>query len=366
MSTKQKKKSENDIFFDTKFWIGIGIFLILVILICFFPYWLTSDSIFDRNFTNTGPIGDTIGGIMGPFIAIIASGLTFIAFWAQYKANLKQTEQFNIQADDVKIERFESKFYEMIKIHRDNITEISISKGTIVKRKAFISMFLELKCAYYVLKKLNDSGKIDKIEKEEDIINIAYIAFFTGVGDNSNKVAKYLLERYNQGMIDIYLNELLKLKEYFNEEIQILDPPNNFGNFSSTFEKRKRITVNYNNISINFMSYPPFNGHMSRLGHYYRHLFQTVKFVVNNEFSKVKKENKTIKYNYLKTLRAQLSDYEMLLLYYNSLSDLGSAWIEENYFTDWKFIKNIPLPLADFGITPIEKLGDFNSPFVTE
>ena len=126
MSTKQKKKSENDIFFDTKFWIGIGIFLILVILICFFPYWLTSDSIFDRNFTNTGPIGDTIGGIMGPFIAIIASGLTFIAFWAQYKANLKQTEQFNIQADDVKIERFESKFYEMIKIHRDNITEISI------------------------------------------------------------------------------------------------------------------------------------------------------------------------------------------------------------------------------------------------
>ena len=227
-------------------------------------------------------------------------------------------------------------------------------------------MFLELKCAYYVLKKLNDSGKIDKIEKEEDIINIAYIAFFTGVGDNSNKVAKYLLERYNQGMIDIYLNELLKLKEYFNEEIQILDPPNNFGNFSSTFEKRKRITVNYNNISINFMSYPPFNGHMSRLGHYYRHLFQTVKFVVNNEFSKVKKENKTIKYNYLKTLRAQLSDYEMLLLYYNSLSDLGSAWIEENYFTDWKFIKNIPLPLADFGITPIEKLGDFNSPFVTE
>ena len=135
-----KKADEN--FFDKNFRKYLYVFAGIVVLIAFLPYWLTSDSIFERNFSHTGEVGDTIGGIMGPFIAIIASFLTFIAFWAQYKANKKQTEQFRLQANDVKIERFENKYYEMIKIHRDNVSEISINKGIVIKRKAFLSMFL--------------------------------------------------------------------------------------------------------------------------------------------------------------------------------------------------------------------------------
>ena len=61
------------------------------------------------------------------------------------------------------------------------------------------------------------------------------------------------------------------------------------------------------------------------------------------------------KYNYVKNIRAQLSDYEQLLLYYSSLFPMGKAWNANGYLTKYKLIKDIPLSLADFGITPHEK-----------
>ena len=62
----------------------------------------------------------------------------------------------------------------------------------------------------------------------------------------------------------------------------------------------------------------------------------------------------TEKYNYVKTIRAQLSDYEQLLLFYSALSSYGEAWLKNGYLIKYKLIKNMPFPLADFGITPKE------------
>lgn len=93
--------------------------------------------------------------------------------------------------------------------------------------------------------------------------------------------------------------------------------------------------------------YYPFDGHANRLGHYYRHLFQTTKYVISQENELI---NESDKYEYIKTLRAQLSNYEQLLIYYNAL-----AWFDEEWklaFTDYRLIKNLPLPLADFHQSP--------------
>jgi hypothetical protein len=46
------------------------------------------------NFSETGQIGDTIGGIMNPFIAIGGVIMTFLAFYMQIRANKIQREQF--------------------------------------------------------------------------------------------------------------------------------------------------------------------------------------------------------------------------------------------------------------------------------
>ena len=96
--------------FDKDFWKYFGCFLGVVVLICFLPWAFTRSWFID--FTGTGQIGDTIGGIIGPFVAIAAAGLTFIAFWVQYKANIQQRH-------DIAIERFESNLFEMIHIQQE-------------------------------------------------------------------------------------------------------------------------------------------------------------------------------------------------------------------------------------------------------
>jgi len=125
---------------------------------------------------------------------------------------------------------------------------------------------------------------------------------------------------------------------------------------SEHFDSRKNYTVlTLPNIGKALLpkSYRPFEGHLNQLGHYYRHLFQTVKFVVSQD--NLTKSNKL---EYLRTLRAQLSDHEQVMLYYNAIVGFGSAWINDtknnntNYFTEYHMIHNIPIPLANFGVKP--------------
>lgn len=93
-----------------------------------------------------------------------------------------------------------------------------------------------------------------------------------------------------------------------------------------------------------------YGGHQFRLGHYFRHLYQTTNFI-NKERHLSFKE----KYSYIKILRGQLSNYEQLLLFLNSLSEIGRAWElmnrdhpeiekskDEHLITQFNLIKNMP------------------------
>ncbi len=68
---------------------------ILLIFSFFSPLIFTLPNISESvNFTETGQIGDTIGGILNPFIALVGILLTFLAFYMQIKANQIQITQF--------------------------------------------------------------------------------------------------------------------------------------------------------------------------------------------------------------------------------------------------------------------------------
>lgn len=65
----------------------ITIACVLILGGCFAPFLFTRSGREQWDFTNTGQIGDTIGGTMGPFIAIAGVITTFIAFLMQVQAN---------------------------------------------------------------------------------------------------------------------------------------------------------------------------------------------------------------------------------------------------------------------------------------
>lgn len=106
-------------------------------------------------------------------------------------------------------------------------------------------------------------------------------------------------------------------------------------NALKTNDQRKKLLSDAN---MNF-NYKPFSGHASRLGHYFRHLFLTVKVVVESQVIK----NYDEKMKYLKILRAQLSNHEQMLLFYNWLSGYGDAWENEKnqFFTEYRMIHNL-------------------------
>lgn len=320
----------------------LWLFPVIGILILFLlPFLLTRSGFEVFDYTATGHIGETIGGIAGPVIALLAALLTFFAFWVQFQANNAQTKQFNKQDIDTKIDRFENKFYELLKLHRDNVSEISIA-NVVHSRKAFVSMFKEFKFAYHSLKLVYASQQelylLTRTLDEQDFVNISYIIFFMGIGETSDKLTQGLTQKYDEPLIVQYI-EYLKICQ-------------------KTHHKEGKVAVDTDDgmcFTLD-LKYKPFCGHISRLGHYFRHLFQTVKFVVDYDDEIIRD-----KYEYLKTLRAQLSTHEQLLLYYNGLTTLGKPWLDNNYFTEYRMIKNMPLPLADFGFKPKDKLGERNS-----
>lgn len=216
--------------FDNHFWWYLIIAILFIIGICFLPYLLTSTRVSLIDFTESGQIGDTIGGIMGPFIAIIASLLTFLAFWVQYKANLQQRR-------DISIERFENKFFQLLQM-------------------------------------------------QENIINGLYYTPSDGADRN------YGTTFHGRHIFQVLYEQKGWGSEWgIKSKIQI----NGYNAYSSD----KDIIV---------------------LDHYFRHLYHIFKFIDDNKIFNLEE-----KYQYSKIARATLSPYELVMLFYNCLSQNGKS-----------------------------------------
>lgn len=85
--------------------------------------------------------------------------------------------------------------------------------------------------------------------------------------------------------------------------------------------------------SINSTYLDFYKDNQSDLGHYFRNLYQIVKFVKNSSI-----ENKRL---YTNLIRAQLSSHELALLFYNCLSDLGKEKFKP-LVEEFSLLKNMP------------------------
>lgn len=330
------RKSKVKVWGRSFFWIFFSILAFVVIVITLFPFLFTR-SWTGIDFRGYGTIGDTIGGVTAPFIASAAALLTFIAFWVQFKAN----EQQKI---DLQIERFENKFYALLEIHRNNVAEVSIGKTT-QGRKAFISMFNELKFTYYLVEEYYENAyrktmPDDKISRDVRF-NIAYLIFFFGVGPNSTPIVIDLIgEKYN--------GFFLCIEEYVKKH-------------QSEWKKLRPNPIGVNTGTEVFsldIRYKPCNGHASKLSHYVRHLFQLIKFIDDADDHLFSYEEK---YEYAASVRSQLSVHEQLLLFYNAVSILGKPWFDDpELMKKYCLIKSSPLTIANFYKSPQDELGESN------
>jgi hypothetical protein len=338
---------------------GILGFISLAVIVARLPWLVTHWTWDELGVSKSNEIGDTIGGIMGPAVGLLAAALTFLAFWAQYDANLEQRRQFirtikkqkkadRNQDKRTRLDLFENKFYTMLSIHRDNVNGMDINK--IHGRKVFLHLIDELRFLYWVIRDFytNDPQKASPgiVLNEEEIYQVVYLSFFFGIGEKSTPLVK-----------DLGGAKLLGFVENVHAYILQLIADNNK-------TRNKLYAVNTSDSVLVWKKVHSLGvGHLRRLSHYIRHLFQTVKFVDDQPSDLLDDKQK---YDYITNLRAQLSTYEQLLLYYNSLSVLGEPWLttmsgnKENYIVKYCMVKSMPINSADFYLSPPEILPQEN------
>lgn len=273
-----------------------------------------STKISDGTVDYSGALGDLIGGVLNPILAlfgILAGGL---AFYTQYQANKQVQDQFKIQ-------QFESQFYEMLRLHKENVNEIEIEvlnfeykgpdglggiglfdpkKVKVKGRDVFIYFANELEIAFNIYKEYLFKENIEEFD-----FSIPYKAFFNGM----NEINYLTFKGY-----------LLVSAATFEATYLV--------HFKNDFFFNTQIKAKYN----------LFQGHENMLGHYYRHLFHTVKFIVEQDIKFISYSEKR---KYLRLLRAQLSNYEQAMLFYNYLAYAPEWENGNNFFSDYRMIHNL-------------------------
>ena len=324
---------------------------------------------FKKDFSKIGTYGDFFGGILNPILAFIGIIAASLAFYAQYQANRQVQDQFKIQ-------QFESQFYEMLHLHRENLNEMTIGgyvfvydnndkskaakkdskkEKTTSGKKVFVTMLKEFEAIHLICSKvfmfqfeLLASPQKEQVEilLKQFIFDHSYFVFFNGIN-----LYKKSTDRYKQNDSSGFLNLVLDnfVRELEAKRSQHLE--SGIKEFHQYYTTGSVLTNDFktNSLWLSF-NYKPFSGHQSILAHYYRHLFQTVKFVAKQNNNLISYESKR---DYLRVLRSMMSNQEQVLLLYNWYGGFGSNWEEKSiskrknkignyFFTDYRMIHNIP------------------------
>ena len=280
--------------------------------------------------TTAGQYGDFIGGYLGTIFLVVSVALLA----ASYK-NQKATNEATLREQTATNKRtaFEARFFELLKFHRENVAEIGI--GEKLGRRVFVSLIREFRGARRLVDEvLRDLQLVYPLRDRNDL---AYTAIYYGVGPNSTRVLSAALSpQHPKELVDKLIGLMERAQsEYKRIEAQLNAPEGSISHVREYLMELRRDLSKQAGVS-----YCPYDGHQSRLGHYYRHLFQLIKYVKNHAPEGTARE-------YADLVRAQLTNHEQALLCLNAMAKIGSAWIALGYLIEFSLIQNIPESFFD-------------------
>lgn len=243
-----------------------------------------------------GQMGDSYGIFNALF-----SGLAFLGvlmtLYKQSRDNRKHTVV--------------EQYYQMLDVQQKVIDEINVAQVRKVKqgepiavaegRKAFVEFKIQMK---YLVKAIKDVSERNGFKFSDiDIADIAYAVFFYG----SSKSWKPFMMEY--------------LKDYPDTE-RLVDA------IIARLDSEKR-----------FILYRPNQNYLSV---YFRNMYNAIKLIDNCGL--ISSEEKK---DYVKILRAQLSNAELYILFFNIISRFGKKWVDNDYVTKYQLIQNLPSKYCD-------------------
>ena len=242
----------------------ISILVLVAIIIIFFVCGNWSFSyIIDEE--KVGQFGDFVGGVVGTILAFVASILYYVALKAQKKDIKINQSLMELQTKTLQLQ---IKEFEKQKEELGLSREVYIKQSKIMEQQESVMRIQQFESNFYSL------------------LNV-YITIKSELNKNS-KNSDFFKDKYDQ--LSLFVDSLI------NKNDHPLDCHN-------------KMTHSYMNLI-----------HLNKgnLTHYFRIIYRLIKMVDSNIFLKDIDKN-----SYIKIIRSQLTDYEQLIMHYNSHSSYG-------------------------------------------
>lgn len=241
--------------------------------------------------------GSFFGGFVGTIFAILSVVLIVYTIVAQNIENRKTSLKDN--------------FFKMIDYHNQNVSQITVPSLNADKdhfengRRAFVVYKIQIKRLLTLIEKINKKKKLEL--KEKEIIDIAYMIFYYGLQGSWEAFIADKLERYEKS--DLIIKEIIK-----------------------EIEEKPNIKIGRTN--------------QTNLSTYFRNLYNAIKLIDNSDLMSKKEKRELIK-----IYRAQLSNPELYVIFFNIVSRFGKKWKKREFIEKYEFLKNIPKDYCD-GYSP--------------
>lgn len=272
-------------------WVGfaVGVFSIIIF------YCKNTEDGFGLNL-----LGDFMSGTVASIWSLAGLFFIYVAFLGQKQQLLNQQLEIMYSQLEVKYTRLELAG-QKLEMKEQNET---------LKLQKFENTFFNLLSLHHQI-----VDGIDEIEAKEtsrggrDLLK-ERSSFAAHVDRNENKTVEHVIIRGR----DVFKNSY----QYLMNRIERKPETNFLDNYM----------VVYSSVQTDF-------------GHYFRNLYRIIKFIDESHFITDMTENFKTQYKYTSMVRAQLSDYELLWLFYNCLSSNGKEKFKP-YIEKFALFKNLP------------------------
>lgn len=236
--------------------------------------------------------GDFVGGFIGTLFAFLS--ILVVAY-----SILKQTCEN--RKNNVK-----SMFFQMIDYHYKNLEQIEVRKpertDVIEKgKRGFVSFKIQINRLLQVLYIVNNTHQLQL--NAHDIACIAYMVFYYGLSETWRGFFEEKIQCYD--CRETIINELLKY---------------------STRNPKSRLCQSNHTV----------------LSAYFRNMYNALKLIDSERTFNTKEKEELVK-----IYRAQLSNPELYVLFFNVISPFGKKWRDKKFIQTYKLLKNVPQGYLD-------------------
>lgn len=328
-----------------------GFFVLLAVAMPFSIRWWYKSHGNYTGLKDLGPVGDFIGGSTIAFFNLASVSLLVATLLIQ-KRELKETQkEYKVTNNTMKIQQFESTFFNMINLHHNILKEIELDErvGRAViqdmhsrlKKIYFTEVFTEFRNKIIEDIVLGESERLNRISENlyfEDKYkkykeDKAESFYYHNAGDEieANKEWEKFIEVLSKGEdkeweelkqkytnhFRTYKNNPMKCRELLIELVDV-----------KLICSEEKLPEQIIKIREQFFEHPLqdlklkafeklYKDNENLIGHYFRNLYRIMKLIQTNRFADNENDNEEEKRKYRGILRAQLSSNELLMIFYN-------------------------------------------------